>query len=202
MKLLFSPLSPFARKVRIVAAENGLADRIELVTAAAHPVERSGALGAVNPLAKIPTLVLEDGTALYDSRVIAEYLDVLGGKGLLPASGPARWKALTLQAMADGIADAALLARYETAVREEGQRHAGWLAGQMAKVTAGLDEAARQAPGLGTTPDLGTVALGCALGYLDLRFPDLGWRQGRETLAAWFEALSARPSFRDTAPTG
>ncbi|UFN49325.1 glutathione S-transferase [Roseomonas sp. OT10] len=200
MKLFHSPLSPFVRKVRIVAIEGGLADRLELVSAAAHPVDRSEAIAVANPLAKIPTLVLDDGTALYDSRVIAEYLDTLGGAGLVPAAGPARWQALTLQSLADGVADAALLARYENSVREPAQRHAGWLAGQMAKVTAGLDEAARQAPGFGDRLDIGTIALGCTLGYLDLRFPELGWRQGREALAAWFEGISGRPSFRDTAP--
>ena len=119
MKLYFSPTSPYVRKCLVSAHELGLVDRIQLLAANAHPVQRDATLIASNPLGKVPTLLTDDGTPLYDSRVICEYLDHLAGGSLFPRTGDARWAALTLQSLADGMLDAALLARYEQAVRPE-----------------------------------------------------------------------------------
>ena len=120
MKLFFSPTSPYVRKCLIAAHELGLVDRIQLLPSSAHPVQRDARIIASNPLGKVPTLITDQGQALYDSRVICEYLDQLAGGGkLFPAAGPARWSALTLQALGDGILDGALLARYEDAARPE-----------------------------------------------------------------------------------
>ncbi len=196
MKLYFSPTSPYVRKCLVVAHELGLVGRIELIAGNAHPVNRDAAIIANNPLGKVPTLICDDGRALYDSRVICEYLDDLGGGALFPRQGAARWQALTLQALADGMLDAALLARYEDAVRPEALRWADWRAGQLDKVAtslAALDAAPGQLQG---RVDIGTLALGCALGYLDLRFSDLGWRERYPTVAKWAAGLCNRPSMQ------
>ncbi len=199
MKLYFSPASPFARKVMAVAHEVGLADRIEIETTGAHPVNRSDLIRAENPLGQIPTLVTDDGTALYDSRVICEYLDATGG-GHLFGTGPSRWRALTDQALADGLMGAAILCRYEATVRPEPQRWTDWTAGQMGKITDALDRFERMLPEAGARVDIGTIAIACALGYLDFRFADLDWRQGRPDTAAWFERVDARPAMVATRP--
>jgi glutathione S-transferase len=145
-------------------------------------------------------LITDDGQTLYDSRVICEYLDALGGGTLFPATGAARWEALTLQALGDGMLDAALLARYEDVARPEPLRWADWRAGQLDKVHTSLAhlEAHLQArPALlHGRVDIGAIAIACALGYLDLRFGDLGWRAHHPAVARWFEAFVARPSMR------
>lgn len=199
MKLFFSPASPFARKVMVVAHETGQADRIEIQPTGAHPIDRSAVIRADNPLGQIPTLVLDDGGALYDSRVICEYLDAAGG-GRLFGSGAERWPILTAQALGDGLLGAALLVRYEHAVRPEPHRWDGWIGGQMGKITDALDRFGRLAAGFGERVDIGTITAGCALGYLDFRFPDLDWRAGRPGMAAWFERFDARPAMAATRP--
>lgn len=199
MKLFHSPSSPFVRKVMIVAHEVGLAGRIERLAAKAGPVERDDTIRAENPLGQVPTFLTDEGAALYDSRVVCEYLDDLGGGGLFGA-GPERWRNLTDAALADGLMGAALLARYETVLRPAEFRWEGWLGGQMGKVADGLDRIEGIAAGLGARFDIGTIGFACGLGYLDFRFPDLGWRQGRPAAAAWFSAMSERPSMRMTAP--
>ena len=152
-------------------------------------------------LIKIPALKTDDGTVLYDSRVICEYLDALAGGGkLFPASGAARWQALRRQALGDGIMDAGILRRYELVLRPEALRWADWLAGQQAKVDHGLDAAEREAGGWGEALDIGHLTLACALGWLDFRFPDAGWRASRPLLAAWFARVSARPSLAQSVP--
>lgn len=196
MKLYFSPTSPYVRKCLAVAVELGLADRIERVPTNAHPVNRDAAIVKVNPLGKVPTLVTDDGASLYDSRVICEYLDDLGGGRLFPADGQVRWQALTQQALADGILDAALLARYEATVRSEPQRSAEWTAGQMDKIATSLAQLERDAPTLGGRIDIGTLSLGCALWYLDLRFGDIGWRDRHPAVARWQAEFSQRESMR------
>jgi glutathione S-transferase len=199
MKVYFSPASPFVRKVMVCAAELGLA--IERLPSGAHPVNRDRTIVADNPLGQVPTFLADDGTVLYDSRVICEYLDGLAGGGrLFPASGPARWRALVEQGLGDGLLDAALLARYEGAVRPAERQWEDWRAGQMDKVRCALDRMQEWAPGLGDRVDIGTITLGCALGYLDFRFPDQGWRDGRGALAGWFERFGARPSMAGTRP--
>ncbi|MDX6750004.1 glutathione S-transferase [Geminicoccaceae bacterium 1502E] len=201
MRLLNSGASPFARKVRVVAHELGLQGRVAVEDVAASPVSPSEAVSSVNPLGKIPALVLEDGSALYDSRVICEYLDSLGGGGrVFPAAAGERFEALRLQALADGLLDAALAARYETMLRPEPFRWSDWVSGQKGKVARALDRLEEECAGLGERVDIGTIAIGCALGYLDLRFADDRWRDGRPKLAAWYERFAARPSMQATRP--
>jgi glutathione S-transferase len=200
MKIFYSAASPFVRKCLVAAHELGLRDRLELLPGAAHPVNRDPAIVAKNPLGKVPTLITDDGAVLYDSRVICEYLDVVGGGHLLPREGAQRWTALVEQALADGIMDAAVLARYEAAVRPENLRWNEWTAGQLDKVTCGLAEIERRVGGFGERVDVGTIAIGCALGYLDLRFASLEWRATYPRTAAWFERFGARESMAATRP--
>jgi len=203
MQLFYSPTSPYVRKVSVVAIETGQWDRIERIAKVVSPVARDAGVAARNPLGKVPTLITAAGEALYDSRVICEYLDSLhGGAKMFPASGPARFAALTQQALADGLLDAALLVRYEGFMRPEDRRWADWTAGQTTKMTASLDEMNRLAPGLGDRLDIGTISFGCALGYIDFRFGALNWRGTRPALAAWAEKFNARPSMQATVPVG
>jgi glutathione S-transferase len=201
MKLFYSPASPYVRKCLVVAHEVGLADRIERLACAANPVNRDRSIVAVNPLGKVPTLITDDGTALYDSRTICEYLNALGGGSLVPASGAARWRVLTEQALGDGILDAALLARYEGAMRPEALRWPEWTAGQLDKIACGLAEIEAHAPSWGDAFDLGKITLACALGYLDFRFADLDWRARAPQAAAWHARIGARASMQATMPS-
>lgn len=190
-----SPASPFGRKVKIAAIELGLMDRIEVV--AADTTDPSEVLRQQNPLGKIPTLVLEDGTALFDSRVIVEYLDHLAGRKLLPSDG-ARFAQLRLQALADGICDAALLQVYEARFRPEDTRNADWLAHQDGKVARGLAALEAAPPLFPGNPRTGEIALACTLGYLDLRFGG-AWRAAHPKLVAWLDDFAARvPAFEAT----
>lgn len=200
LKLYYSDTSPFVRKCLVCAHEAGVRGRIELVPAAAHPVNRDRGLVARNPLGKVPTLITEDGTVLYDSRVICEYLDAQGGGGLLPAAGPRRWGVLVDQALADGLMDAAVLTRYEIAARPDVLRWNDWVTGQLDKVTSGLADLERRAADLADRVDLGSIALACALGYLDFRFASLGWRARYPAAADWFEPFSRRESMLATRP--
>lgn len=191
-----SPASPFGRKVRIATAILGLEDRIEVV--AADTGDPGDSLRRQNPLGKIPTLIAEDGEAIFDSRVILEYLDGLAGAGaLIPRDSAARFKALTLQALGDGIMDAAILQVYERRFREPEERSAKWLSYQADKVARAL-AALEERPPEASARHVGAVALACALGYLDLRFEGL-WRSGCPRLVAWLDAFSAAvPAFEAT----
>ncbi|WP_230532295.1 glutathione S-transferase [Microvirga roseola] len=197
MKLFYSPTSPFVRKVLVVAHELGLADRIARVSCAAHPVNRDQSIIAHNPLGQVPTLVLEDGRMLADSRVICEYLNDLAGGSIFPA-GPRRWDALVEQTVADGLLDAALLGRYERAVRPPEKLWQEWLDGQIDKIHSALAGIERAAPDWGERVDIGTISSGCALGYLDLRFEDLGWRDRYPAARDWYARFDERPSMRET----
>lgn len=198
MQLYFNPASPFVRKVRVTAHELGISEQIELVSIMLTPVSPHEALRANNPIGKIPALVLDDGTALYDSRVICEYLDALaGGNRIFPAVGPARWTALRRQAIADGIMDAAALTRYEEAVRPKELRWQDWVDGQFLKIRTALDALEHENPD--GVFDIGTISIACALSYLDLRFASEGWRTSRPRLAAWAAAIGKRPSLAATA---
>ncbi len=200
MKLYHSATSPFVRQCLVCAHELGLRERIELVPAAAHPVNRDAALAARNPLGKVPTLITDEGAVLHDSRVICEYLNSRGGGRLLPVQGAARWRALVDQSLADGLLDAAVLVRYETAVRPESLRWNDWITGQLAKVTGALAELERGAADLEQRVDLGTIAIGCALGYLDYRYDSLAWRDRHPELGRWYAGFGARASMAATGP--
>ncbi len=198
MKLRYSPTSPYVRKVVVCAAERGLRDSIELV--ATTTGDRTSGLGADNPLDKVPTLITDDGMALYDSPVICEYLDSLpGGPALFPPAGSERWSALRLQALADGLLDAALACVMEGR-RDEGERSAGFVRFQKGKINRALDEMGRGLSAFEGSLHIGVITVGCALGYLDLRFANDDWRQDQAALAAWFEEFSKRPSMTGTMP--
>ena len=201
MKLYVSPASPFGRKASVVLSELGLEARVKQEPATVSPVSRNDEVARDNPLVKIPTLVLDDGSTLFDSPVICEYLDSLSEEPrFFPSEGPARWTALKRQALADGLMDAALLLRYEQALRPEPLRWVDWMSGQQAKIVSALDAMEADAPAYGEGFDIGHVATACALGYLDLRFGYLAWRDGRPKLAAWFAEASKRPSLISTFP--
>jgi glutathione S-transferase len=201
MQLHASAASPFVRKVMVVAIETGLDDRLEPTARTMTPIKPDPDVVRDNPLGKIPCLVTDDGAVLYDSRVICEYLDSLhDGARMFPAAGPARWTALRRQAAGDGIMDAGVLARYETIVRPPEHRWSEWREGQKQKFRRALDALEAEAATLGDTVDIGTIAIGCALGWLDFRYADEGWRETRPRLAAWFEGFATRPSMARTAP--
>jgi glutathione S-transferase len=200
MKLFFAPASPYVRKCLVAAHELGLAERIEKLPSAAHPVNRDRTIIPHNPLGKVPTLFTDDGTVLYDSRVIVEYLDSLAGGKLIPRDGPARYAMLVEQALADGMLDAALIARYEDIARPEPLRWPEWRAGQLDKIVCGLAELETRSAKLGERVDLGTIAFGCVLGYIDFRFPEIAWRDTHPSTKAWFARFGARPSMVATRP--
>jgi glutathione S-transferase len=202
MRLLSAPTSPYVRKVMVSAHLLGLSEGIELLPGAASPIQRDTRIAEHNPLAKMPTLILPNGDALYDSRVICEYLDSLRPEyGLFPASGPSRWKALTLQALGDGLLDAALLARYERIARRPEKQCEDWRAAQLVKVHACLDAIEVQADALATDRlTIGEVTLGCALGYLDFRFAELNWRDMHPKTAQWNSNVQALPAMHATIP--
>jgi glutathione S-transferase len=191
-----SPASPFGRKVKIAASVMGLRDRIDVV--AADTTDPQDSLRQQNPLGKIPVLVFDNGDALYDSRVIVEYLDSISEAGRVIPGGAARFDALRLQALADGIADAALMRVYESRFRPEEHRSADWVAHHTGKVDRGL---AHLEPGplpeIPEVPHIGAIALACTLGYLDLRAP--GWRPDYPSLSAWLGSFEERvPAFAET----
>lgn len=200
MQLIYAAASPFARKVRVLAAETGLLERIELFDTAVLPTTLNERVNALNPLGKIPVLLSDDGEALYDSRVICEYLDTLHqGTKLLP-DGAARWQVLRLAALADGLMDAALLARYERAARPAELQWSAWLEGQLGKIQRALAELERQVGQLQGPLDLAQIGVACALGYLDFRFADLDWRAAHPGLAAFQQAFAQRASMQASAP--
>lgn len=201
MKLFYASASPFARQVLALAYETGQADRIELETCPTTPVNRNPDVVAVNPIGKIPVLILDDGTSLFDSRVICQYLDHRHtGPKMYPVDGVARWETLRREALAQGLLDAAVLARYEMVLRPKDKFWPEWLSGQMDKVNSSLNEMEKDAASLSGV-DAGLIAYACALGYLDFRFADHNWRAARPKLNAWFAAFRERPSLILTMPT-
>ena len=191
-----SGASPFVRKVRIAADILGFTDRIQVVEA--DTMNPAPDLLGQNPLGKIPTLVLENGETLYDSAVIVEYLDALaGGDKIIPA-GWSRFEALRLQALADGIMEAALLQVYETRWRPEEHRVQKWVEHQKGKVERALAVAQASYAMPGARVDVGRIALACALGYLDLRHEGR-WRQSHPKLVPWLDDFAKRvPAFEKT----
>ena len=196
MKLIYSPTSPFVRKVSATAIEAGVEQRIERVTLKPGDAE----LAAIYPLGKVPALVLDDGSALAGSSVICEYLDSLSqGARLFPAEGAARWRALGRLVIADGIMEAAVL-RVQEAWRDEGERSPSWVEKQTLKISSALDLFEADTPPASDPLTIDTLAAGCAIGYVDLRSPDEGWRASRPKLAGWYEAFAERPSMAATRP--
>lgn len=201
MKLFHSFASPFVRKVLVSAHELGVAGAIEVVTVGTTPVSPDASLATSNPLAKLPTLVLDDGSTLFDSPVICEYLDTThGARRLVPAAGPERWRVRRTEALADGVLDAAVLIRYETHLRPEPLRWADWIDQQSEKVRRSLDLLEGEVDTWGAELDLGQIAVACALGYLDFRQPVSGHRDGRPRLLAWYERFRQRASMQATEP--
>lgn len=202
MRLYDSPTSPFVRKVKVVLHETGLLPGVELVPVGGTPVAPGTMPVVQNPLGKIPVLEREDGPALYDSRVICRYLDDLAGAGLYPGK-PRLWETLTLEATGDGIMEAAVLMVYEDRTRPEERRFGDWVEGQWSKIARALDALeARWIAHLAGPLDMGHIAVGCALGYLDFRLAGREWRNGRPSLAAWEARFAARPSAQATRPVG
>jgi len=201
MKLIGSDTSPYVRKVRVVMAEKKIEYQYELVDV----FSPDSPIHQVNPLGKVPCLIMDDGGAVFDSRVIVEYLDNLTPvHRLIPPAGRARVEVKCWEALADGLLDAALLLRMEQTQRDESQRSPKWIARQMAKVEGAL---AAMSSGLADKPwccdgkyTLADIAVGCALGYLDFRFSNMGWRAQHANLARHAEKLFARASFVDTTP--
>ncbi|AUL47580.1 glutathione S-transferase [Bordetella trematum] len=200
MKLIGSLTSPYVRKVRVVMAEKKLDYQLELENVWSPDSQ----IQQFNPLGKVPCLVMEDGGALFDSRVIVEYLDTLSPVArLIPQSGRDRAAVKCWEAIADGMQDACVAIVRENA-RPEAQRSPDWIERQYSKIHAALrameDSLGENAHCMGVNYTLADIAVGCALSYLDLRFAALNWRHDHANLARLDEKLAARPSFMDTAP--
>ena len=200
MKLLSSQASPYGRKVKIVAAMKGVADRIATQPIDTFPLVNE-ALRKENPLAKIPVLVLADGTQIFDSNVICEYLDILAPEPrLVPPAGPERIRTLTLASLGDGILDAALLLVYEKRYRPEDKWVESWVERQQAKIDLALDWLEKAPPEWDAHPDYAHITVACALGYLDFRHAGV-WRAKHPRLVAWLEKFDAAvPAFAETRP--
>ncbi|MCP2050619.1 UNVERIFIED_ORG: glutathione S-transferase [Pseudomonas fluorescens] len=202
MTLFHNPASPFVRKVRVLLIETGQQDRVALHGCMPTPVNPDAQVVQDNPVGKIPALSLADGSVLHDSRVILDYFDHQHvGNPLIPRDGSARWRRLTLASMADGILDAAVLVRYETAMRPLEKHWDQWLEGQRSKIHRTLAELESDAIAELTSHfDIAAISVACALGYLDFRHPDLQWRAGNPKLADWYAEVSQRPSMLETQP--
>ena len=202
MKLTFSPTSPFARKVRIAAIELGLIDKIEFVPASVVPGQPNDEYSHdFNPLKKLPVLILDDGSVILDSYVIVEYLDeVAGGGKLIPASGPTRWKVKTDHSILQGMLDSMLLCRYEQMVRPKEFYWQAWADDHWRRVWIGMARFDEQSDVLSRPLDVVQIALTCALGYADFRFPDCGWRKAYPNLAAFHDKMMQRPSVQISLP--
>ncbi len=200
MKLRYSPTSPFVRKVTILAIETGLDDRIERI--ATNPWDADTDLGQTNPLGKVPTLELDDGQVLFESRVICEVLDGMhDGPKMFPSDPAARCDAIRRQALGDGMTDAGVLLLVEKMRRPKELQWDWWIDRQGTNVARAMD--AMEADGDGLASDsisIGHIAIAAGLGWIDLRFPDMNWRDTRPKLAAWFADFSERPSMQATVP--
>lgn len=198
MQLHWSPKSPYVRKVMICAHELQLLPQLQLVRSVAAMLKPNAELMQVNPLSKIPTLVLDDGHTLFDSVVICEYLDALGGGTLFPKEGDTRWAALRWHALGDGLLDALILWRNE---RERAQPLAALIEAFDLKTRAALQVLESEVAALQQAPfGIGHVTVVCALGYIDYRFDMLGWRALAPQLAQWFAQMQQRPSIAATEP--
>jgi glutathione S-transferase len=199
MKLFNAKASPFGRKVMLTAHELGLIDRITFEEATAHPINHNQDMVAMNPTGKIPCLLIDNDEPLFDSRVICEYLDHIGGNKLFPRDN-SRWAALRMLSAADEAGGAALLARYEGFVRPENLRWADWQAGQMRKIDYTLAHFERTIGEFSGAVHIGHLAVASLCGYLNFRFAEHNWQATNPQLAAWYAAFSQRPSMLATRP--
>lgn len=201
MKLYWSPRSPYVRKVMVCAHETGLSNRIETISAVVAMTRPHLELMRENPLGKIPTLITDDGKVLFDSAMICEYLDSLHrGPRLFPSTPEARWEALRWHALGDGMLDLLILWRNEL-LRPQIQRSAEIIAAFDLKVRTAVSALDREAAAITDAPfSIGHIAIGCALGYIDFRFPEMAWREGRPGISRWFEMFAQRPAARLTLP--
>ncbi|MDF1726276.1 MAG: glutathione S-transferase [Sulfitobacter sp.] len=200
MKLYYSPASPFVRKVAVLLHELGKRDAVTFETIQTSALAPNSALVASNPLGRIPALERPEGSTLYDSRVICQYLDAQFEGGLYP-TGSRRWETLTLEATGDGIMDSAVSMAYEVRLRPEDKRFDDWIEAQWSKVDRALGVLdARWMSHLAGPLDMGQISVGCALGYLDFRHGARNWRDGHEALARWYETFESRPSMQESRP--
>lgn len=199
MKLYCASTSPYSRKVKVVAIELAIFDRMQIRDQS--PFDNTTGFYTINPLARIPVLETDDGTVLYDSPVICDYLNALARGSLIPATGPQRWDSLRRQALGDGMLDTALPLRGEL-LRTKELQSAELIARHRATVDRVLD-AINGEPAIAqsATIDIGGIAIACALGWLQFRFPDWEWRAARAKLANWFDTVQTRPSFQSTKPS-
>ncbi|MFC6296867.1 glutathione S-transferase [Pseudomonas sp. CCM 7893] len=202
MTLFHNPASPFVRKVLVLLHETGQQERVALQTVLVTPINPIEQLNDGNPLGKIPALRLADGSVIHDSRVIFDYFDYQHvGNPLIPRDGSARWRRLTLASTADGIMDASVVVRYETALRPVEKHWEQWLEEQRNKIRRALGMLEQDAIAeLASHFDVAAISVACALGYLDYRHPDLEWRSSHPKLAAWYAEVCLRPSMLATQP--
>jgi glutathione S-transferase len=201
MKLTFSPASPFARKVRIAAIELGLIDKIEFMPTAVVPGQPNDEYSHINPLKKLPALILDNDDVIIDSYVIVEYLDELAGGGkLIPASGANRWRVKSDHSLLQGMLDSMLLCRYEKMVRPQGLQWQVWSEDHWKRAWSGMARFEKQADVLSRPLDIVQIALTCVLGYADFRFAECGWRKAYPKLDAFHERMLSRPSVKISVP--
>ena len=203
MQLIFSPASPYARKVHACLIETGQKGQVEFVSVKTGPAAVAPEVRAANPMGRLPALIRPEGPAIYDSRVITRYLDArsvaAGGTGLYPESR--LWEVLTPEATADGILDSALSIVYESRFRPAEHQSEDWKNAQWDKIAHAVKAVNDRWMGHLAGPiDMGQIALGCALGYLDFRLDVRGWRKGNDALDDWFAVFSERPCMKETAP--
>ncbi len=198
MLLHHNPASPFVRMVRVVAHETGQADDVQTEMAAVLPIERHAAISQANPLGRLPTLVTDEGQGLFDSRVICAYLaDRAGNMEIHPSTN---FRVMTLFALAQGLCDTAVNLRYETGLRPESLQWDQWIARQNERMFAALDDLEANWQDELAGVHVGSIGVAVALAYLDFRFPELGWRDGRPNLTAFFDSFNQRPSMQATVP--
>ncbi len=202
LTLYHNPRSPYVRKVMVVLHETGQLDDVSLAPADGTPIDPASIPVGHNPLGKLPALERADGPTLYDSRVICRFLAERASQGpaLYPPE-PRLWEVLTLEATGEGIMDAAILMRYEAVLRPDDRQFPAWIEGQWAKIARSLDALESRWMGhLAGSLNIGQIAVGCALGYLDFRHDARRWREKRDTLAAWYADFAERPSMQATRP--
>lgn len=199
LKLRYSPTSPYVRKVSVTLLETGLHDLVERI--GTNPWDSQTDLPEDNPLGRVPALVTESGEQIFDSPVICEFLDSLHtGSKIFPQDPELRLKALRLQSLADGVLDAAVSGVIERVRRPEPYRWEGWIDRQLKAIHQSMDWLEARADWLSQRVDIGTISVGCALGYLDFRFASEPWRDDHKNLSAWYDEFSQRSSMRDTVP--